>query len=200
MSGQGRFAFLSPLQAVLCLCAFFAALNFMAPTPFYPQIAADLRTTVPLLGQMVTLMTFLSAGLGLVVGPLADRYGSRWPLVVGLLAIAVFLLGTGLAPTYPILLAVGIVSGIGDALVYSLPFAIAATHFQGDVQRRTMGWTTGALTMAPMIGVPLLTALAAVSSWRLALATAGLTAVGVAWLVAAVLPVDHQHPSTPLQV
>src|SRR5215510_5166259 len=173
MSEQGRYGFLNPLQAVLCLCAFFAALNFMAPTPFYPQIAGDLRTTVPLVGQMVTLMTFLSAGLGLVVGPLADRYGSRRPLVVGLLAIAGFLIGSGLSPTYPVFLAVGIVSGLGDALVYSLPFAIAATHFQGDAQRRAIGWTIGALTTAPMIGVPLLTALAAVSSWRLALAAGG---------------------------
>jgi predicted MFS family arabinose efflux permease len=200
MSEQGRFALLHPVQAVLCLSAFFATLNFMAPTPFYPQIAADLRTTVPLVGQIVTLMTFVSAGLGLVVGPLADRYGFRWPLVVGLLTIAIFLLGTGLAHTYPVLLAVGIVSGLGDALVYSLPFAIAATYFQGDAQRRAIGWTIGALTTAPMIGIPLLTALAAVSSWRVALATAGVAAIGVAWLVAAVLPVDRRRPTMPLHV
>src|SRR5262245_25027376 len=188
------------LQAVLCLSTFLAALNFFAPTPFYPQMAHDLQTTVPLVGQVVTLMALLSAGLGLVVGPLADRYGFRWPLVVGLLAIAVGLLGTALAPAYPVLLAVGIVSGLGDALVYSLPFAIAATHYQGAAQRRTIGWTIGSLTTAPMIGVPLLTALAAVSGWRVALAAAGLAAIGVAWLVAAVLPVDGQRPATPLHV
>src|SRR5262249_51498504 len=166
-SSRGRFELLHPVQVALCLSAFFAALNFMAPTPFYPQIAADLRTTVPLVGQIVTLMAFVSAGLGLVVGPLADRYGFRWPLVVGLLTIAMFFLGTGLTSTYPVLLAVGILSGLGDALAYSLPFAIAATYFQGDAQRRAIGWTIGALTTAPMVGIPLLTALAAVSSWRL---------------------------------
>jgi DHA1 family inner membrane transport protein len=200
MSEQGRLELLHPIQVALCLSAFFAALNFVAPTPFYPQIARDLQTTVPLVGQVVTVMTLLSAGLGLVAGPLADRYGFRRPLVVGLLAVAAGLLGTGLAPAYPVLLAVGIVSGLGDALVYSLPFAIAATQFQGDAQRRTIGWTIGALTTAPMIGVPLLTALAAVSSWRLALAAAGLAAIGVAWFVAAVLPVDGQRPATPLHV
>ena len=182
----------------LCLSAFFAALNFMAPTPFYPQIAADLRTTVPLVGQIVTLMAFVSAGLGLVVGPLADRYGFRWPLVVGLLTIAMFFLGTGLTSTYPVLLAVGVLSGLGDALAYSLPFAIAATYFQGDAQRRAIGWTIGALTTAPMVGIPLLTALAAVSSWRLALVTAGVAAVAVAWFVGTVLPVDSRRPTMPL--
>ena len=200
MSARARFELLHPVQVALYLSAFFAALNFYAPTPFYPQIARDLRTTVPLVGQVVTLMALLSAGLGLVAGPLADRYGFRWPLVVGLLAIAVGLVGTALAPAYPVLLAVGIVSGLGDALVYSLPFAIATTHFQGDAQRRTIGWTMGSLTTAPMIGVPLLTALAAVSGWRLARAAAGVAAIGVAWLVAAVLPVDGQRAATPLHV
>ena len=76
------------VQILLCLSAFLAALNFFAPTPFYPQMARDLQTTVPLLGQVVTLMALISAGLGLLAGPLADRYGYRWPLVMGLLAIA----------------------------------------------------------------------------------------------------------------
>src|SRR3954449_11878782 len=122
------------VQIVLCLAAFLAALNFYAPAPFYPEIARDLQTTVPLLGQVVTLMALLSAGLGLVVGPLADRYGFRWPLVIGLLAIAVGLLGSGLAPAYPVLLGLSVVMGFGDALVFALPFAIVATRFSGAAQ------------------------------------------------------------------
>src|SRR5688500_2394089 len=128
------------VQILLCLSAFLAALNFFAPTPFYPQMARDLQTTVPLLGQVVTLMALISAALGLLAGPLADRYGYRWPLVMGLLAIAVGLLGTGLAPSYPVLLGLGVVMGFGDALAYSLPFAIAATHFSDVAQRRAIAW------------------------------------------------------------
>src|SRR5918995_4636922 len=109
------------VQILLCLSAFLAALNFFAPTPFYPQMAHDLQTTVPLLGQVVTLMSLISASLGLLAGPLADRYGYRWPLVIGLLAIAVGLVGTGLAPIYPVLLVLGVVMGLGDSLAYSLP-------------------------------------------------------------------------------
>ena len=185
---------------MLCLSAFLAALNYFAPTPFYPQMARDLQTTVPLLGQVVTLMALISAGLGLLAGPLADRYGYRWPLVCGLLAIAVGLLGTGLAPTYPVLLCLGVVMGFGDALAYSLPFAIAATYFSGPAQRRAIAWTIGALSTAPIIGVPLLTVVGGLTSWRVALAVAGVAALGVAWFVAAVLPADHLHPSNPLRV
>src|SRR5829696_1595473 len=179
------------IQILLCLSAFLAALNYFAPTPFYPQMAHDLQTTVPLLGQVVTLMALISAGLGLLAGPLADRYGYRWPLVFGLLAIAAGLLGTGLAPTYPVLLGLGVVMGFGDALAYSLPFAIAATYFSGPAQRRAIAWTIGALSTAPIIGVPLLTAVGGLTSWRVALAAAG---------VVAVLSADRQHPSGLLRI
>ena len=177
-----------------------AALNFFAPTPFYPQMAHDLQTTVPLLGQVVTLMSLISASLGLLAGPLADRYGYRWPLVIGLLAIAVGLLGTGLAPIFPVLLGLGVVIGLGDALAYSLPFAIAATSFSGIAQRRAIAWTIGALSTAPIIGVSLLAAVGGLTNWRVALATAGVSAAGVARLVAAVLPAEQMHPASRLRV
>ena len=103
--------------AALCVASFLAALNFYAATPFFPRISRDLETTVPLLGQVATLLILVGAGLGLVVGPLSDRYAYRWPLVIGLLAIAVNLLGTGLAPSYPFLLMVGLVGGLGGGLL-----------------------------------------------------------------------------------
>jgi len=185
------------IQVVLCLAVFFAALNFFAPTPFYPQMAHDLQTTVPLLGQVMTLMALLSAGLGLVIGPLADRYGYRWPLVIGLVAVAGTLLGTGLAPTYAVLLGLGLLGGLGDALVYSLPYALAAVSFTGDARRRTMGWMLAAISVAPIVGVPLLTAVGGLTSWRVALVVAGLLAASVAWVVTSTLPPDGQRPPTP---
>jgi predicted MFS family arabinose efflux permease len=92
------------------------------------------------------------------------------------------------------------VLGFGDALAYSLPFAIAATYFSGMAQRRAIAWTIGALSTAPIIGVPLLTAVGGLTSWRVALGIAGVAAVGVAWFVAAVLPADRLHPTSRLRV
>jgi predicted MFS family arabinose efflux permease len=186
--------------AALCATAFLAALNFFAITPFYPEMARDLHTTVPLLGQVVTLMVLISAGLGLAAGPLADHYGYRWPLVVGILAIALNLLITGLAPAYPVLLVCSVVGGLGDALAYGLALAIAGVRFQGDAQRRAIGWTVAALSSAPIVGVPLLTAIGGITSWRVALVLGGLAAVMVAVFVAAALPPDRRRPTTPLHL
>src|SRR5215212_989050 len=188
------------LPAVLCLAIFLAALNVFAATPFYPQMAQDLQTTVPLLGQIVTLLALLSAGLGLVVGPLADRSGYRRPLVIGVLAIGLALFGTGLAPAYPLLLGLSLLMGLGDALVYGLAFAYAAAHFQGAAQRRVMSWMVAAISLAPIIGVPLLSALGGITTWRVALTLGGLATILSAWVVAAILPPDARRHDTPLRL
>jgi predicted MFS family arabinose efflux permease len=188
------------IQAALCVAAFLAALNYFAPTPFYPVMATDLHATVPLLGQIVTLMALMSAALGLAVGPLADRYGYRWPLVIGLLAIAVNLIGMGLAPSYSVLIGLGIVGGLGDALVFALPLAIAGTYFSGDARRRAIGLTIGALSTAPIVGVPLLTAFGDARGWRAALALAGLAGAVAAGFVGTALPADHRTGPAPLRV
>lgn len=182
--------------AALCVASFLAALNFFAATPFYPRMARDLDATVPLLGQVATLLIVISAGLGLAVGPLADRYGYRRPLVIGVLAVAVNLIGTGLAPSYPVLLVLSLAGGLGDALVFSLPLAIAGARFTGHAQRRAMGWAIGSLSSAPIVGVPILTTIGGITGWRTALVTAGVGAAGAAWFIAAALPPDGHHPTT----
>jgi predicted MFS family arabinose efflux permease len=180
----------------LCIASFLVALNFLATTPFYLQIARDLDTTVALLGQVVTLMILISAVLGLGVGPIADRYGYRWPLVVGMFAIAVNLAGTGLAPSYSVLLGLSVTGGLADALVFGLPLAIASASFSGDARRRAMGWTFGSLSIGAIVGVPLLTAIGAVVGWRGALIAGGFGAAGAAWFVAVALPKDGRRPTT----
>jgi MFS transporter, DHA1 family, inner membrane transport protein len=185
--------------AALCVASFLAALNFYAATPFYSRMSRDLDTTVPLLGQVATLIILVSAGLGLAVGPLSDRYGYRWPLVIGMFAIAVNLLGTGFAPSYPVLLVVGLAGGLGDALVFSLPLAIAGVRFAGQAQKRAIGWIIGSLSVAPIIGAPILTTIGGIAGWRTALVGAGVGAIGAAWFVASALPRDDRRPMVPFR-
>src|SRR4051812_37843634 len=85
---------------VLGLASFLALVNFAASAPFFPQIAHDLDTTVPRLGQVPTAITFMSAFLGLAIGPIADRYGQRPLMAGGVVAVGLNLIGTGLAPNY----------------------------------------------------------------------------------------------------
>lgn len=180
----------SRLLAALCVSSFLAALNFFALTPFYPEIARDLDSTVPRLGLVATLVILVSALLGLLIGPLSDRYGYRWPLTIGVLAVAMNLVGAGMAPSYPALLAISIVGGIADALVFGLPLAIAGMQFKGEAQRRAMGWTLASLSAAPIFGIPLLTLIGDATSWRMALVSSGLFSACIALFVFVSVPSD----------
>ena len=182
--------------ATLCVASFLSALNYFATSPFYPDIARDLDTTVPLLGQAITLMLIVSAGLGLAVGPLADRYGYRWPLVIGVLAIAVNMLGTALTPSYAILLGLSIIGALGNALVFGLTLALASTLFTGADRRRALSWVIAALSVGAILGIPILTTIGDNSGWRVAIGVAGIVSLAVAWMIVSVLPPDRLHPES----
>jgi predicted MFS family arabinose efflux permease len=192
--GDGR------LIAALCVASFLAALNFFSTAPFYPVIARDLDTTVPLLGQVTTAMILISTVLGLGVGPVADRYGFRWPLVIGVLAISLNMIGIGLAPSYWVLLCLSVAGGFADALVFGLPLAIAGVMFTGDTQRKAMGWTIGSLSSASIVGTPILTSVGSVTSWRAALVAAGMISIGAAWFIHRSLPADQRRTNAPFRL
>jgi MFS transporter, DHA1 family, inner membrane transport protein len=176
--------------SALCIGTFLASVVFVAPAPFFPVMARDLGVGVPLLGQIIAAMLLLSALLGLIAGPLADRYGHRLLIVLGLLATAVCLLLFGLAPMFPVLFAAALAGGLADAAVLGPALAVAGTYFAGSAARRALGWTTACMAGSAIVGVPVLTALGSVVGWRAAFVAAGIGAVGAAWLGATWLPHD----------
>jgi predicted MFS family arabinose efflux permease len=127
----------------------------------------------------------LAALLGLVVGPLADHYGAGRLLMVGVVAATVSTLAIGLAPTYAFLVLVTIIGAIGRAAVQPTAQATVAQHFPDEATRRyAMSCVQMGMSGAAIVGIPLLTFLAALSSWRLAfvtLAVLGFISLLVLW-------------------
>src|SRR5262245_12306167 len=93
---RGQFTLLVALGTSMVLGTF----GYVLLGPFFPEIAADLDSSVPLLGQISAARLLLAAALGLIAGPLADGFGHRRVMAVGLVAAALTLLGIGAAPTY----------------------------------------------------------------------------------------------------
>jgi MFS transporter, DHA1 family, inner membrane transport protein len=178
---------------------FVAALVFIVPPIFFPQIAHDLQVSVPLLGQIMSVMLGLSVVLGLVIGPLSDRSGYRRLIVSGLVAASLCLLVFGLAPTFLLLLLASVAGAVTDAGVLGSSFAIAGTAFSGTAARRAIGWTTAAQAGSAIIGVPLLAAIGTVAGWRVAFVLAGCAALAVVVLAIRWLPRDHRQPTDPLR-
>jgi len=181
---------------VLCVASFLSALNFFATSPFYPEMAGDLGTTIPLLGQAITMMLIISAVLGLIVGPLADTFGYRRLLTLGVVAISANLIGTAITPGFPPLLGLSVVGALGDALVFGLTIALASTLFAGPERRRAISWTIAALSVGAIAGVPVLTTIVDAAGWRVAIGAAGIASIAVAWMVHVALPADQVLPGT----
>ena len=175
----------------LCFCTTAGAFNFLAMTPFYPEMSSDLDVSISVVGQIVTFMVLLSGVLGLVLGPIVDRYGFRRPLLIGLFCVAVNLIGSGLAPAFPFLLGLSLVGGFGDALVFGVPFAVAGTIFSEGERKRAFSWLTGAMSLGAIVGIPVLTLVGSVTSWRLALIGCGMVVSTAVLFTAQTLPKDR---------
>ncbi len=145
-------------------------------------------------------MLILGAPLGLVAGPIADRYGSRRLILLGLAAATACLLIFGFAPIFPMLFVASIAGAISEATVPGLSLAIAGTRFSGPASRRAIGWTVGALASAPIVGVPILTTIGGIAGWRAAFLAASGAALVIVVLVAAWLPGDAQRPDDALRL
>jgi len=179
---------------------FVAALVFIIPPIFFPEMASELQVSVPLLGQIMSVMLALSVVLGLVIGPLSDRSGYRLLILIGLIAATVCLFIFGLAPAFLLLLLASAAGAVSDAAVLGSSFAIAGTAFTGKAARRAIGWTTAAQAGSAIVGVPVLAAIGTVAGWRVAFVVAGFVALAVVALAALWLPRDHRRPAESLRL
>ena len=179
------------LVPALTVATFVNFLGTLALGPFLPEVAEELRTSVAAVGQVPALVMLLAAVLGLVIGPLADHYGYRRTLLVGVSSVAAATLATGLAPTYQVLFAVAVVGAIGRAAVQPTSQATVAAQFPDDGPRRhAMSRVGMGSAGAAVIGIPLLTFVAALGRWRLAFFTLAALALASLLMLGRVLSPD----------
>ena len=177
----------------VCPAAFIAVLNSYALGPFFPQVASELGTSVALLGQVPALLNAAAAVLGLAMGPLADRFGNRLMLLAGTAAAAVGALSTGLAPTFELLLLAAIFGALGRAVVAPVALAIVGARFSGSDQVRALSYVVAALSGSAILGIPALTAIAALAdTWRAAFGALGAAALLTLLLSTLLLPSDGE--------
>jgi predicted MFS family arabinose efflux permease len=169
------------LVPTLALSTFVNHLNVVAWIPFLPFIAKAQSVSVSLLGQIPASMLLVSALLGLVIGPLADRYGYRRTLLVCLVAIAASSLTTGSSTTIITLYLAALLGAVGRAAVMPVAQATATASFmEGARRRRAISRIQSGAPLAATLGIPLLTTLTMVLSWRGAFLVISALAVGTA--------------------
>ena len=107
---------------VLALVAFCVALGFGIVVPAVPLFAAELGVGATAAGAVVSAFALMRLVSGLAAGRLVDRVGERVALQAGLGVVAVSSALAGLAQSFPQLLVLRGVGGVGSAV-----FTIAST-------------------------------------------------------------------------
>lgn len=192
---------------VLALVAFCVALGFGIVVPAVPLFALEFGVGTTAAGAVVSAFALMRLLSGLAGGRLVDRVGERAALLFGLGVVAVSSLLAGLAVSYPQLLVLRGIGGVGSAVYQAALAGNFATGFSVLGVRSTVvpllvvqglqlgpGWIGAAFTLAALVqGVLLLPAGRAVDQVgrRLTLVAGGLvTAASLVGLAAATGPVS----------
>jgi len=92
--------------------------------PLFPIWHAEFGVPFTVLGLSVALMSGTTALLQTPVGFLVDRYGARPFLVGGTLLMALSVSAMAFAPSFPAILALAVLSGVGNSVIHPADYAI----------------------------------------------------------------------------
>src|SRR5947208_9676894 len=184
--------------AVLAALAATGTLATNILLPSLPQMAASLKVSSAAVTSAFTVFLTVFALGQLVVGPISDRYGRRWPVLTG---FVVFLAGSiwcGLATDLPGLLTGRVIQAAGACATSVLSRAIARDLFSGTALARAMALIMIAMAAAPGFSPLLGGALDHVFGWRSEFVFVGLFAAIGAIAYGAVLGETHRSTRIPL--
>ena len=167
MSGPriGRRGATAVLVAV-SLAQITTVLDYYALSVALPQMAGDFHVRPTDLHWMLTGYLLGFAALLVLGGRLADRYGRKRVLLIG---VATFGLGSalcGLAPTIPLLVAFRVIQGVGAALIVPASMAALVQAFPRERRGWAVGIVVGVTSAGTAVGPFVGGALAGTLGWR----------------------------------
>ncbi|TQN48087.1 putative MFS family arabinose efflux permease [Humibacillus xanthopallidus] len=162
------------------------AFEALALTTVMPTIARDLD------GESLYAMAFtatLAAGIVSIVwsGNLADRRGPRPPLLLGLLLFALGLVGAGLAPTMPVLVAARIVQGLGAGMTSTALYVLVTRIYPPRLHTAILAGFSAAWVVPSIAGPFVAGVIAQTIGWRWVFGLAIVVLVGAALLLSRIV-------------
>ena len=158
-----------PKETVALLAGLMALNAFAidAMIPALPDIGADLGVSTENMRQLVVIAYFFGFGVGQIFwGPLADRFGRKPILAVGVALYAGFGLLCGIAGSFELLIAGRIAMGASAAVTRVLVTAMVRDLFEGEAMARVMSLVFMVFMLVPMLAPNIGQAILLVADWR----------------------------------
>lgn len=154
--------FVCMIAALMALGAL--AINSMLPN--LPAIGAALGVMDENRRQLIITCYLLGFGSAQIIyGSLADRFGRRPVLLVGLGLYVIFSLIAALSRSFELLLAARVLQGIGAATTRVLPVSIVRDCYSGREMARVMSLTSMVFMAVPVMAPTFGTAVVMVAPW-----------------------------------
>jgi MFS transporter, DHA1 family, multidrug resistance protein len=158
------------LMAFIALTASMMALNSLAidlMLPGFPQIRAALNLTNPNAVQAVVTTYLVGFGIGQAfIGLLADRFGRRPILLVGLGFYVISAVVCAFTSEMSALLAARFIQGLASSAPRVVAIAIVRDCYTGRIMARVMSLNMMIFMAAPILGPAIGQSLLLVAPWR----------------------------------
>ncbi len=176
----GRIEFVAMMSLLMGLIAI--GIDLMLPA--LSDVAADVGQQTSADVASIVTTYFVGLALGQMVwGPLADRFGRKRALNIGLSVIIVASVTSALVSSLPILLATRFVWGFGASAARSTTLTVVRDRFRGDRMASVMSLIFSVFILVPVVAPTLGAGLLTFTSWRgLFAGIGGLAVVLVLWL------------------
>ncbi len=168
MTNKDKFSSYQILIVVGLACLLFTVvLDYMLLPALSATLLAELQLSTEEFGLIASVYA-ISAGISaLVASGYADRFDRRSFLLFFYSGFLIGLLLCAIAPSFEVLLAARIVTGIFGGVIAAICYAIVTDLFALDQRGRVMGFLQMAFAASLVAGLPLALYLSATYSWQL---------------------------------
>jgi MFS transporter, FSR family, fosmidomycin resistance protein len=162
--------------------------------PLFLSWREEFGVSYAALGLAVALMSGTTAVLQTPVGFWVDRYGARPFLIGGTLLMALSVAAMGLAPGFWAILALSVLSGVGNSVIHPADYAILAGSIDKGFMGRAFALHTFTGNLGFALAPPAIALMLAYMDWRAALGIVGLVGVPVVGAILLQSRVLHDQP------
>jgi predicted MFS family arabinose efflux permease len=155
-----------PASVLLGLAVFVVGVDAYIVAAVLPAVADDLREPVSAVGLVASAYALPVAILSPVFGPLSDRRGRRFALLLGLTIFAAAASACVVVPTLPLLLAARAVNGVGAAILLPAAFAAAGDLANTEARGRAIALLAAAFPLSNLLGLPFGALATSLGGWR----------------------------------
>lgn len=186
----------NPLAATAALAALGAGAFAYVCTESLPvgllqPIARGLHTSLVATGRLVTVYAAINVALSAPLAHLTRGLPRKATMCALMAALLLTSLAAAAAPSYGWLMAVRVVTALGQAVFWSLVIPTAASLFPSEMTGRAVGWILGGASLAVVLGVPAGTWLGQLAGWRAAFVGVAVLAAVLTAPIALALPSYH---------